>query len=287
MKLKDLYIYSINVLKESGVENPSLDAFIIISFILKMPKEKILTNFEKEIGKDDVEKVLDFINKRAEGIPVAYLVKGKEFFGLDFYIEEGVLIPRPETEILVEEVLKRLPRDKKITGLDIGVGSGCIAITILKNRPNVSMVGLDISDKAIEISNVNAKKHRVQDRLKVIKLSIFDNPKFDFKFDFIVSNPPYIQSKDYEMLQKEVKREPIEALISGKEGIEFYEKIIQLSLDYLNKGGFLAFEVGIGQAEKVKSMMQRCGFENIDIVKDLNGIERVVIGYNFGGKEDG
>ncbi|MEJ5173332.1 MAG: peptide chain release factor N(5)-glutamine methyltransferase, partial [Hydrogenothermaceae bacterium] len=233
-----------------------------------------------DIPEDKAEKIFNLIKKRGEGFPVAYIINKKEFFGLEFYIEEGVLIPRPETEILVEEVVKRLPEDKELVGIDIGVGSGCIAISILNMRENVSMTGIDISEKALEISNINANIHKVADRFLLKKQSIFDEPKLDFKLDFVVSNPPYIAQSEYKALQKEVKKEPVEALVSGKVGTEFYEKILSWSKRYLKDGGFVAFELGMGQAQKVKDMFLAEDFKEICLIKDLQGIDRVIIGYN-------
>ncbi|MEZ0324012.1 MAG: peptide chain release factor N(5)-glutamine methyltransferase [Hydrogenothermaceae bacterium] len=280
MRLKDIYNKAVKILKDNFIENPALDVMVIISSVLGIPKEKIITEPDIYIPEDKIQKIFQSIKRRAEGVPIAYIIQKKEFFGLEFYIEEGVLIPRPETEILVEEVIKRLPEDKKLFGIDIGVGSGCIAITILKMRKNVSMIGIDISEKALEISNINAKIHKVADRLTLKKQSIFENPKLDIKLDFVVSNPPYIPQYEYETLQREVKKEPIEALISGKVGTEFYEKILSWSKNYLKEDGFVAFELGIEQAEKVKDLFLAESFQNIHIIKDLQGIDRVIIGYN-------
>lgn len=168
-------------------------------------------------------------------------------------------------------------------GFEVGVGSGCIAVALLKHINNLRMIGIDISDKALEVSYINAKKHGVLDRLELKKVSIFDNPDFSVKLDFVVSNPPYISEGEYESLMKDVKFEPKEALISGKVGTEFYEKITQWAKKYLKEDGFVAYEVGIGQAEKVIEILNLNGFKSNIKVKDLQGIDRVVIGYNYGG----
>jgi release factor glutamine methyltransferase len=216
---------------------------------------------------------------------MAYLTKSKEFFGLDFYIEEGVLIPRPETEILVEKVIEKLQNVKReLIGLEVGVGSGCISVSLLKNIKNLKIIGIDILEKALEITEKNAKIHKVLDRLKLFKFDIVNEKMNSLnlpKLDFVVSNPPYIKEEDYQKLQEEVKKEPKEALISGKEGTEFYEKIVNSLKDFLKEEGFFAFEVGIGQAEKVKQILEDNGYKNIEIHKDLAGIDRVVIGERF------
>ncbi|GAB6071809.1 peptide chain release factor N(5)-glutamine methyltransferase [Venenivibrio stagnispumantis] len=272
MKLKELYEKVINKLKEAEIPNPQLEALIIISESLNIPKYKVIT--EPDLDIINYQEVLKVAEKRAKRYPLAYLINKKEFFGITFYIEEGVLIPRPETEILVEEILKILPTDKEIIGLDIGTGSGVVSLSLLKNRENLRMYATDISEKALKITEKNAKILKLYDRIKIIKSNLFEN--IDEKFDFIVSNPPYIPEEEYEYLQEEVKKEPKEALIS-KEGIYFYEEIIKQAKNYLKEDGFLAFEIGYNQAEKVKQILKSYGYEDIKIIKDLQDIERVII----------
>lgn len=283
MKLRELFSYIIQHLKEAEIETPHIEAFLILTDVLNIPKEKIITDPDMQIDKNQLDKIVSIIEKRKLGIPLAYLLKKKEFFGIEFYIEEGVLVPRPETEIVVEEIIKRVKKNTDILGFEVGVGSGCIAVALLKHINNLRMIGIDISDKALEVSYINAKKHGVLDRLELKKVSIFDNPDFSVKLDFVVSNPPYISEDEYESLMKDVKFEPKEALISGKVGTEFYEKITQWAKKYLKEDGFVAYEVGIGQAEKVIEILNLNGFKSNIKVKDLQGIDRVVIGYNYGG----
>lgn len=283
MTLREAFRFVVENLKEAGVENPQLEAMILLSYLLGISKEKVITAYDFIVQPDKEEELKHLVSTRKKRVPLAYIIKSKEFFGLDFYVEEGVLIPRPETEILVQELISRLPSDRELTGLEVGVGSGCISISILKHWANVKIVGIDVSDKALEVTSINADRHNVGDRLTLKKISIFDNPDFGFPFDFVVSNPPYIRENEYQHLMEEVKFEPVEALISGKEGTEFYEKITEWSATNLKKGGILAFEVGMGQADKVKQMMETAGFKEIEIIKDLQGIDRVVIGYNDGG----
>lgn len=256
MKLKQIFSKITEIFRESKIDNPANEALILISKILNLPKHYIISYPDLEISEEDVKKLVVLSEKRASGYPMAYLTKSKEFFGLDFYIEEGVLIPRPETEILVEKVIEKLRHVKReLIGLEVGVGSGCISVSLLKNIKNLKIIGIDISEKALEITEKNAKIHGVLDRLKLFKFDIM-NEKVNYlnlpKLDFVASNPPYIKEEDYQKLQKEVKKEPKEALISGKEGTEFYEKIVNSLKDFIKEDGFFAFEVGIGQAEKVK-----------------------------------
>ncbi len=276
MKIKEALQKGAETLKEAGVETPITDSQLLLSHILKIPRWKLITEREEELKKEEEKKYFELLKKRAEGFPVAYLTKKKEFFGLEFYVEEGVLIPRPETEILVEEVLKRIPEDKEKIGLEIGVGSGAIIVSLLKNRKKLKMYGVDISEKALEITKKNAKIHNVEDRLFLIKSNLFENLP-EIKFDFIVSNPPYISEEEYMELQKEVKKEPKNALVAGKKGIEIYDKIVQQGVKFLKEDGFFAFEIGYNQGQYVSELLRKYGFKT-KIIKDLQNLDRVVIG---------
>jgi release factor glutamine methyltransferase len=279
LKLKDILKLSSEILKANGIENPITDSQLIISHVLKIPRWKLITERDMEVDGESISKIKELILKRAKGVPLNYLLGYKEFFGIKFYINEDVLIPRPETEILVEEVLKRLDKNKELIGLDIGVGSGAITVSLLKNLENLKMYAIDISERALKVAETNSKLKNVDKRVNFIKSNLFQNIPKNLKFDFIVSNPPYIPLNEYKTLSKEVKNEPKIALIAGKEGLAFYERIISQAKNYLNQNGFLAFEVGHNQSKKVKSLLKKNNFKNIEIVKDLNNIERVVIGY--------
>lgn len=281
MKIGQALAYIIQRLKNVGVENPQIEAFLILSKTLDIPKERIITQPDVEIERSKQDLLESIIKKREQRIPLAYILKEREFFGLEFYVEEGVLVPRPETEILVEEVLKRVPEKGEVLGFEVGVGSGCISVSLLKMRKNLKMVSIDISDKSIEVSRINAVKHGVLDRLFLLKISIFRDLELSDKFDFVVSNPPYIREYELPNLMEEVKFEPRKALISGKEGTEFYEKISTWAKEHLKNGGFVAFEIGIGQSNKVFQILQFKGYRSIEVKKDLQGIDRVIIGYNL------
>ncbi len=281
MKLKEIYLKVLNLLKSANIENPSNESMILISYVLKIPKYKIITEPESDISADKVKEILNLVDKRIEGLPIAYIVKNKEFFGLDFYVEEGVLIPRPETEILVEKVLEKIDSKNSI-GLEVGVGSGCIFVSLLKHNKNLFMYGIDISEKALNVSKLNARRYNVLDRISLVNFDILrDNISYLNlpKLDFVVSNPPYIPLKDYENLQKEVKKEPIEALIAGSKGTEFYEVIVENLKYHLKENGFFAFEFGIDQSEKIKEILLKNNFKEIEIYKDLSGLDRILIGY--------
>ena len=276
MKIKEAIEQGVKRLKEADIKTPITDTHLILSKVLNIPRWKLITEQDRYLTTEEKRKFFSLIEKRAERYPLGYILGEKEFFNIKLKIEEGVLIPRPETELLVEEVLKRIPENKKTIGLEIGIGSGAISIALLKNRPHLIMYGVDISEKALQLSALNAKINNVLDRFIIIKSNLFENIP-DIKFDFIVSNPPYIAQEEYETLEEEVKKEPVEALIAGKEGTEFYERIINKGINYLKEKSFFAFEIGYKQGEYVKKLLEDKGFK-VSIIKDYQGHDRVVIG---------
>ncbi|WP_456392703.1 peptide chain release factor N(5)-glutamine methyltransferase [Persephonella sp.] len=276
MKLKDAIRLAVGRLKEAGIKTPVTDAHLIISKVLGIPRWKIIVEKDSPVPEEKKREIFSLIEKRAQRYPLGYILGEKEFYNVKLKIEEGVLIPRPETELLVEEVLKRLPENKKMEGLEIGVGSGAISIALLKNRPLLYMYGTDISDKALKLSAYNAKINGVLDRLVLLKSDLFENIP-EKRFDFIVSNPPYIAEGEYMELEEEVKKEPVEALVAGKEGTEFYERIIKEGKGFLKDSGFFAFEIGHTQGKRVSQILEEEGFSPV-VVKDFQGHDRVVIG---------
>ncbi len=276
MKIKEAIESGVRRLKEAGIKTPITDTHLILSKVLNVPRWKLVSEKEEKISPEKLREFFSLIEKRAERYPLGYILGEKEFFNVKIKIEEGVLIPRPETEILVEECLKKIPENKKATGFEIGVGSGAISVALLKNRPLLTMYGVDISEKAVQIALLNAKINKASDRLILIKSNLFEKvPKK--RFDFIVSNPPYVSEEEYEILEEEVKKEPKEALVAGKEGTKIYEIIVREGKRFLKKEGFFAFEIGYNQGEKVKSILESEGFK-VKIIKDLQGFDRVIIG---------
>ncbi|NPA58315.1 MAG: peptide chain release factor N(5)-glutamine methyltransferase [Aquificae bacterium] len=276
MDIKTAVELAVKRLKEAGIPTPITDAQLIVAKVLNLPRWKLITEKDREIPEEKRKKIFSLIEKRAGRYPLGYILGEKEFYNVRLDVREGVLIPRPETEILVEETLKRIPSDRTVIGFEIGTGSGAISIALLKNRPFLRMEGTDISQKAVNLAVHNAKINKVSDRFTVLKGSLFGGAK-DKKYDFIVSNPPYVSEAEYHSLQEEVKKEPVEALIGGKEGTEFYEKIVSEGKNLLKENGFFAFEIGHGQGEKVSRILVEAGFKPT-VVKDLQGLDRVVIG---------
>lgn len=263
-------------LEAAGIENFRLDAEILLAHVLKWRRLNLYIDAEKTLPLESILRFNELINRRLEGVPVAYLTGTKEFMGLSFAVNENVLIPRPETEILTElvgEYLRGLGRE--VIFADLGAGSGAICISILKFVKSARAIAVDISAEALEVAKFNAQKFHVDDRIEFYCGDLF--APLIGKFDAIVSNPPYIPTCELETLQKEVQREPQLALDGGKDGLNFYRRIISDAPRFLVDGGVLAVEIGINQAAAVKALFA-VNFIDVEIVKDLAGLERIVVG---------
>lgn len=269
----------INYYKENGFDSyeASTEVDFVIEMVAGLSSKDILLG--ESVPEDLVQNIEDIIKERVlTGKPIQQIVGQAFFIGDKFLVNEYTLIPRPETEILVLECLKKLSENEDADILDIGTGSGCIPVEIAKNNNRSKVVSVDICEKALETAKKNAVLHKVQDKIDFIKSDVFSNVKGEF--DIIISNPPYIPLSEKDNLQKEVRDfEPHNALFANDiDGVEFYKKIIEGSKDYLKKGGFILFELGIGQAEKVKNILAVNGYYDIEIIKDIDLIERVIIG---------
>lgn len=262
---------------EKGVENPRLDAEVLLSHILKKDRMYLYVHFDQPLEEKELAQFRSAVKKRATRLPVAYIIGSKEFMGLDFFVTPAVLIPRPDTEILVETALELLKTVDSPDILDIGTGSGAISISMLVNLPNAKGTTVDISKEAIAVATSNADKHQVAERLTFCQGDLFA-PVVGQKFSAILSNPPYIPAADISQLEPEVRQEPSLALDGGTDGLDFYRRIIQEGKQYLLAGGFIAMEVGFDQAQLVAAMAEETGFFKVSaIVKDYGGIERVVV----------
>ena len=271
MTIKEAIKYGSDLLKENKIEDYSIKVKILISFITGIKKD-ILINYEDvEILDNKLEIYIYNLNKIIEGVPIQYITKKQEFMGLDFFVDENVLIPQPDTEILVEEVLKISKLyNKKINILDLCTGSGAISVSLAKYIKDVNIIATDISENAIEIAEKNAIKNNAENKIKFVVSDMFKN--IENKFDIIVSNPPYIETKEIEKLSKEVKNEPIIALDGGNDGIKYYKIIADNYNKFLNIGGYLLLEIGYNQGESVSKL-----FKNSEIKKDLSGNNRVIL----------
>ncbi len=265
-----------STLKNAGLQTAKLDALVLLSFVLKKPKEWIYLNDDLKLKGLSLKKYKELINRRKKHEPVAYLTKNREFYGLDFYVDKRVLIPRPETELLVEQVLQAVNKKqetknkRKTTIADIGTGSGCIAISVAKNLKNCKIYASDISKRALEVAKVNARKHKVVSKIKFLKGNILR--PFKQNFDIILSNPPYV-SRD-EKVSAEVKFEPQVALYLKE---NFFEKLILEISQKLKPKGVAFLEIGKGQKTTIKNIVKRImPASKIEFLKDYSGIDRVV-----------
>ena len=264
-------------LEDGGIENPRLDAEILLAHVLKWRRLDLYVDAEKFLPLENILHFNELINLRLKKIPVAYLTGAKEFMGLTFAVNEKVLIPRPETEILTEFVGEFLRSRGGGNFLDLGAGSGAIFISILKFVKNSRATAVDISEDALKVAKFNAEKFHVDDRAEFFCGNLFA-PLEGKIFDAIISNPPYIPTGELDSLQAEVKREPRLALDGGEDGLNFYRRIISDAKKFLVDGGLLAVEVGLNQSAAVKNLFEREKFFDTEILKDLAGIERIVAG---------
>lgn len=275
MTIKEMLSKGMIMLKGSNIDSPKLKARLLLQYILKKPRQYLIIYDNQEVEKKEQWEYFVNIEKIANGVPLQHITHHQEFMKMDFYVDENVLIPRPDTEILVEETIKIAQKMNKPKILDLCTGSGAIAISIAKNVPDAEVFAIDISKKALEVAKKNAKE--LDAKIKFIKSNLFD--KLDkMKFDIIVSNPPYIKKEDINNLSQEVKKEPELALDGGADGLDFYIKITQQAIDYLKLGSYLCFEIGYDQKDDVIDIINKHdNYSNTYCKKDLCGNDRVII----------
>lgn len=280
MTIRDIIIKYSDELKEVS-DTPRLDIELLLQKVLgDVDRLYIHMNINKKLTTEEEESFLVLMKDRLEGRPIAYIVGNREFMGLDFFVKEGVLIPRPDTEPLVEEVIELCKEKEEVNILDIGTGSGAITVSLAKYIEKSRLTSFDISDIALEVGKKNAISNEVDQKIDFIKSDLFTAIKGkNIKFDIIVSNPPYIPKADINTLHTQVKDyEPYTALEGGEDGLDFYRDITEQSKDYISKNGILAYEVGHDQAQDVAEIMKNNGYTKIYTKKDIQGIDRVVIG---------
>lgn len=261
------------ILAMADIADAKTDAWLLLSMICKMERSFYYLHMEEDLPEEQLREYEITLKKRAERIPLQYIVGETEFMGLRFKVNSSVLIPRQDTETLVEETLKVVKPDMKV--LDLCTGSGCIIISILHNVPGAEGYAIDISKQALNVAKENAKLHEVPVMFE--RSDLFDN--VTGTFDVIVSNPPYIPTAEILKLMPEVQSfEPMEALDGKEDGLYFYRKIVAKSREYLNPGGWLLFEIGYDQGKAVSDMMKEAGFKDVKVIKDLAHNDRVVRG---------
>ena len=277
MTIKQALTKGVTILKLEKITTPKLKARLLLQYVLKKPRQYLIVYDSQKLTNIQEQEYLKYINLLKQGEPIEHITHQKEFMKLSFYVDENVLIPRQDTEVLVEEVIKiaKKIRAKKI--LDLCTGSGAIAVSLAKYLENVEITALDISDKAIDIAISNAKNNNVQDKITFVESNLFEGLAEE-KYDIIVSNPPYIKRKEIEKLDKEVRKEPKIALDGGEDGLEFYRKIIDKGYEYLRYGGYICLEIGYDQKEEVTKIIKDRGqYVQTYCKKDLYDNDRVIV----------
>ena len=281
MKIKEILLKGITSLKEYNIEEANLKAKIVLSDLLGKNKEYLMIHDEDEIEEGLSNLFFERIERLKKHEPIQYIINKQEFMGFEFYVDKNVLIPQPDTENLVEEVIyiSEQIREKEknvLRILDMCTGSGAIAISISKLIKETRVFASDISSDAIKIAEENASRNNAN--VVFFESNLFRKISELYKFDIIVSNPPYIEKETIKTLPEEVQKEPRLALDGGIDGLDFYRKIIEEAKKYLNKDGYLLFEIGYNQRESVEKLLKANGYKNIYSRKDLSGNDRIVVG---------
>lgn len=266
--------------EKKGIESPRPNAEILLAHILKCKRLDLYLAFDKPLQEEEVLKYREYLKRRSQNEPLQYILGEVEFYGMPFKVNPSVLIPRQETEILIEVMINALDKNKPMSFLDIGTGTGNIPITLAPHFPASSFISIDVSESALKLAKENAELNRLEGKIEFVKGDILDKTFSPGKiFEVIVSNPPYVSLEEYKTLQPEItKYEPMEAVTDNSDGYTFYKTISSRAMEMLSTGGKLFFEVGQGQSDAVAMHMKNCGFTSITVKKDYLNIERVVYG---------
>lgn len=284
--LESLLKKGTTILKDNGLEEAGLDAWLLLEYKTGKNRAYYFAHGDEPVSDESAAEYLELIGRRAGHIPVQQLTHQAFFMGYEFYVNENVLIPRQDTETLVEEGLKCLEDVEKPEILDMCTGSGCILISLLLERQDARGAGVDVSPEALEVAKENASLLKVENRADFLESDLFSAPYFcekggkeGGKYDILISNPPYIATEEIETLMEEVRlHDPRKALDGMEDGLYFYRKITEEAGEYLKPGGWLLYEIGCTQGEAVSEMLRNAGFEKVQVVKDLPGLDRVVMG---------
>ena len=266
-----------NKLRKAGVPEARREAGSLLAFVLDKDRTFILSHADDLISDEQVGIFQEMLDSRARGEPAQYITGRQEFYGLEFEVTSDVLIPRPETELLVETALRLVPRDTAVLICDVGTGSGCIAITLLTQLSLARAVALDVSPAALEVGKRNAARHEVTDRIEFVLSDCFASLARQH-FDLIISNPPYVAERAVATLQREVRDfEPRVALTAGADGLDVIRRLVAGATEFLKSGGYLLFEIGFDQHAAVAELIDSAPWELLDIHQDLQGIPRTVV----------
>ncbi len=276
MNYQKILNYGSKILDINNIKNPKLDSELILSKVLNRTREEILVNFSDKINQNQINKFNNYLIRRKKKEPISYILGFKHFWKYKFFINKSVLIPRPDTEVIIEEALKCIPNDRSKKILDVGTGSGCIIISLLKERKKSIATALDISKKALKVAKTNAKLHHLENKINFINIDI-DKYKSN-KYDLIISNPPYISSIVLSRLDDDVKLyEPKLAISGGFDGYREIKRVIEKSTRLLKINGKLIIEIGDKQRNKSTMLLKRNGFYINKVCKDLSGKDRCLI----------
>lgn len=280
VKVQELLTKGYEELKSNNIDSYMLDCQLILGKVLNLDRMSIITNRDMEVDENACNEYYKLIGKRKNKIPIKYITESCEFMGLNFFVKDGVLIPRPDTEILVEEAIKEIKQKKSVRICDLCCGSGAIGISIAKNIDFVYVDCCDISDVSEEVTNKNIQTLGLEERVAFVKSDLLKYALEEgLQFDVVVSNPPYIRTEVIPTLMEDVKDyEPYIALWGGEDGLDFYRKITEQSRSTLKIGGILAYEIGYDQAKEVSDILVNSGYINVKVIKDLAGNDRVVTG---------
>ncbi len=260
--------------EKQGVESPRLTIELLLAHLLKKKRMELYLEFERELDESTLAKLREMVKRRVAGEPLQYITGEVEFCGLKFMVDKRVLIPRPETELLVESVVKRKPN--KI--VDVGTGSGCIAIALAKKLPEAEITALDVSPEALEVARGNGKLHQIEKNVRFLESDLLEKLPDSFMAEAIVSNPPYIAEGEIAKLPKEVRDfEPVRALAAGEDGLKVIQRLVMGARRILSPSGFVALEIGAGQRVAVEEIFGQHGQQVVEVVRDLQGIERVIV----------
>ncbi|WP_413289549.1 peptide chain release factor N(5)-glutamine methyltransferase [Bdellovibrio sp. HCB337] len=293
MKLKEVLDKTIQFFKDKNIESARLDAELLLAHGLKLQRIQLYLKFDQPLSDVELATCRDLVRRRVQGEPVAYILGTKEFFGYNFQVNSAVLIPRPETEHIIEEVMKWSPNENgEYAIVDLGTGSGCIGLTLLKKLPQAKLVAVDMSEKALEVAKANAAALEVADRVQFVLSDAGDTDRVlaavkDFmgtpKIDILVSNPPYIAADDKDVEENVKKFEPESALFAPENGLKFLVDWSKKYAPFLNPEAIMLMEMGMSQGPAMKKSYESLGvFQTVDIIKDLAGLDRVIRGVKNG-----
>ena len=286
MRILEVINKTATYFEKQGIESLRLTIELLLAHLLKKKRLDLYLEFERELDEATLAGLRELVKRRAGGEPLQYITGETEFCGLKLLVDKRVLIPRPETELLVEVVLKRLKlaggepgsRALPTTIVDVGTGSGCIVVALAKKLPNAEFIALDVSQDALEVARGNAALHQVEKRVRFFESDLLENLPSSFVAEVIVSNPPYIADGELAKLPKEVRDfEPVRALAAGEDGLKVIRRLVMNARRALSASGFVALEIGAGQREAVEGIFGQQGYAVVEVVKDLQGHERVVV----------